>query len=97
MLGALGGIVVVLGGLMAWLMKIAFSIGSSARVIEHMREDLVDMKKHADQVPLIKRELDAIADAMSEHRKKTDSDIRELRRSVYGRSSPHWTNGEGEE
>lgn len=95
-LGAAGSAVMFVGGLVVYLVRIAYGIGQSAKAIEAKLEKLHDIEKKAEQVPLIRTELDTLADAMTEHRRKTDSDFRELRRSVYGRSSPG-LNGLGEE
>lgn len=95
-LGACGSGIVCVGGLVAYLVRLAYGIGQSAKAIESKLERLVDIERKAEEVPVIRAELDTLADAMTEHRRKTDSDVRELRRAVYGRSRPDH-NGIGEE
>lgn len=96
-LGALGGVTVFLCGLVGWLVKLAFDLGRHARAVESLRDALVEMKRAADRVPVLETRAEQLEHVLEAHVRKTDSDMRELRRSVWGRSSPGLANGDGEE
>lgn len=96
LIGGAASSVVVIGGVLGWLMSMVYRLGQSAKTIEQVGKDLLHVRERADKVPIIETKLEQLADAQQAHRAKTDSDIRELRRAVWGRSSPHM-NGIGEE
>ncbi len=95
--GGAASSVVVFGGLIAWLMRLVYQLGASAKSIEEMRADLVGMKTNADKVPILETKAEQISEMLHAHIRKHDSDVKELRRAVWGRSSPDYSNGHGEE
>lgn len=89
LLGAFGGCVVVIVGAIVVLLRVSFSLGKVAQRIEKVAEDMVEMKTNTAKVPLIEVRLATAEEAWE----ATRSDFKELRRAVWGRSSPGF-NGE---
>lgn len=88
-LGGAGALTVVIVGAVLFLLRVSFKLGHTARDIEKVAEEIKSVKANADQVPVLVTRMGTVEEAW----RRTNSDMREIRRAVWGRSQPDF-NGE---
>lgn len=82
--GAAGALAVVIVGAVLFLLRVSFKLGGVAKTVEEVGEKMASIKANADQVPVLTTRLGTVEEAW----RRMNSDVREIRRAVMGRSRP---------